>query len=485
LTLPPGWRTARSRLATAAAPLPRSLDLSPGPAPVADAAAAGESIRTWLRRLVREAQPDLAFLGFCLYVAVAISNVVRIGDLAMGAALLGLMFARGRRVVPLPLIFLTLFVLWGLNGLWASPAPTLVRTSLEAYGKILLITAVGFNVLRTPARFRLFLFLLLALFGAYPVRGALFNQFFYHAATLGRINWNFIFSNPNDLCALLFLPLGLAIGVLQTERQRTIRLLAMAGVGTIPIVMFLTQSRGGLLGLFVLVLLLVPRLRLRPRTIGLVGLVAAVVVTFAPDGVWSRMANLTKATDPTQLKSLDDMGSAAQRYELWKVGRRIIVDHPGFGTGMGAYGYVHAQYARMGAQTMQNTWAAGGMRDVHSTYLHVVAENGVIGAALFFSIFIATLVFADRLRRRLDQVSRQHAIQLYAAELSLLAFFVAGIFGSFTSITFTYLHAMVVWCMAHTLWLQHLRGPAVLNPALAPAAAAPQIPGGRRLHRRA
>jgi hypothetical protein len=409
---------------------------------------------------VREAQIDVPFAAFCLYVMVVISNFARLGDITIGTALLGLLFVRGKRAFPLPLLLLALFVSWGTLTLMWTSWPDAVKTSVEAYWKIFLIVLVAANVLRTPGRIRFFIFFLLALYAYYPVRGALFSQFIYHAATLGRIGWNHIFSNPNDLAALLFLPLGLASGVLLTERLRVVRWCALAGVILIPLIMFLTQSRGGLLGLAAFGLAMLRHVRLHPRTIGLLAVGAVVIALLAPRDVWTRMANLTKATDAENLSTLGDRGSAAQRIELWKVGRRIIADHTAAGVGLGAYPFTHAIYARQGAETLQNRGIAWGRRDVHSTYLHVTAETGVVGAALFFSIFIAVLSSAERIRRRLRKVSPPHAGQLYALEASLVAFFVAGIFGSFTMITFTYLHAIVLWALGNA----HARLPAQTVP---------------------
>ena len=90
----------------------------------------------------------------------------------------------------------------------------------------------------------------------------------------------------------------------------------------------------------------------------------------APNNVLDRVRGL-KAIDDGNLNQVDEEGSAFQRYEIWKVARTIIREHPVTGVGLGAYPAAH----RLTATRSQFNPTARGRRDTHSTYLNVTAET--------------------------------------------------------------------------------------------------------------
>src|SRR4029450_5106810 len=113
----------------------------------------------------------------------------------------------------------------------------------------------------------------------------------------GRYAWNFIFYNPNDLAALTLPILALSIAVLQGERTRGwVRLSALAGVVALPVLIFLTQSRGGILALATLGLLVMVQYRRRAKALAVFVVVAGVIGLAAPTSVWDRLRGLESAT---------------------------------------------------------------------------------------------------------------------------------------------------------------------------------------------
>jgi O-antigen ligase len=438
-----GWRSSRGYAAPAAvaapvAAMPTAARLTSEPV-----VSAAPSTFVWPWQNVKW---NLAFIGFCGYSIAVITYIAPIGRASMIVALLGLIFGKDRIRFPLPLVC---FIAWYLYA--AATAPTsewfvVVKEELVNIGIIGLIFLVAMNVLTERSRLRFYLFLTLAAYGMYPVRGAIFNQFIYHAAELGRIAWNGMFANPNDLIALLLFPLGLAVGVLYTERHKFVRYAALAGIALISLIAFMTQSRGGILALGFFGAWTLARQKRRLRMLPAVLGIVAVVVLFAPNDVWSRLKKISSATSSGELQEADDQGSAEQRFEIWKVAATISRDYPFTGVGLGAYPYEHWRYVYRGMKGFKTT--ARGLRDAHSSYLTALAETGVPGFIFWMGIFVTTIRTVQRARKTIKQTDPDGERQLFFAQLGLMSFGAAGVFGSWNHTPYTYVDVAILYCLA-------------------------------------
>jgi O-antigen ligase len=168
---------------------------------------------------------------------------------------------------------------------------------------------------------------------------------------------------------------------------------------------------------------------------------------FAPASVWDRLGGLSAATNAENLSEVDSEGSAEQRWQIWQTSFEIIADHPVTGVGWGAYAQANAAYAPMTGGGERRL----GARDTHSTYLNVLAETGYPGFFIFCGLVFGTLLQTDRVRRRWKQMMPAAAMQLYFLELGLLGFMVSGIFGSYSRLSFLYLHLVLMWVVAKAL----------------------------------
>ena len=95
--------------------------------------------------------------------------------------------------------------------------------------------------------------------------------------------------------------------------------------------------------------------------------------------------------------------------------------------------------------TVDPTGISRGRRDTHSTYFNLAAEVGLIGTMLFGALVLGILLHAERTRRRCRQFLPRSAQQLLYLELGLIGFLVAGIFGSYSKISFLYLHMGLIY----------------------------------------
>jgi O-antigen ligase len=206
------------------------------------------------------------------------------------------------------------------------------------------------------------------------------------------------------------------------------------------------------------------RSNMRQRVRVIFGMIVciAVLIPFAPEGVWDRLGGMKHLVgtriSQQQLQEADPEHSAEQRLEIWKIASTIIAEHPLFGVGIGAYSEEHLKVARR-----SNFKLIGrGARDTHSTYLNALAENGIPGFVMIVGLFYGVIAFAERVRRRAVKVFPADASRLLALEMGFGSFLVSGIWGSYQKLNVTYVMLVILWSAA-----------AVLKDQLDQASAAP------------
>ena len=392
----------------------------------------------------KDVQWSLTYVGFLGYIYSITTYRFPLGDVSIICARFGLLLQKQPLRVPGLLKGLGLFLLWATVGYSVSIVPGAVLDRLEVMGKLWLIALVASNALRTRQQIRFFLAFWLACFAFYPVRGALFNYYIYHENLAGRAIWNYMFSNPNDLAAFCILQLSMALGLNAIEEKGPVRLGAWLGMAVVPFLILLTKSRGAFLGFAVFLMFVLSGHRRRVRAFSLALVVGGLVLAVAPSGVLDRVFALKNIETTGDVGAADEEGSAEQRYEIWKVARTIIREHPIAGVGIGSYPYAHARTARR--SNFKPT--ALGYRDTHSTYLNVAAETGLIGVLIFLASYGALLYDVDMQRRRAKKLRPHTAQTIFMLEVGLVGFFTAGLFGSFAHVSFLVLHAVTMWCVA-------------------------------------
>lgn len=387
---------------------------------------------------------SLTFVAFLAYMFAITTYRLPIGDVAVVTALVGLAFEKRLRF-PALLGWFAILLAWNTIGLFVSPYGDVVQQDLLDFAKVGLILLAAANAVKTRSQIRTFIIFWLGCYALYPARGTYLNYFIARYSTFGRALWNYIYSNPNDLAALTILQLSMAAGLLVTEPKGWVRRAALIGVFVLTLLVFMTQSRGALLGLAIFGLLALIGQRHRLRAIAFAAALGGVVLVAAPSGVWTRLEGLMHARDSTNLSQVDKEGSAEQRFEIWQTAGRIIADHPVFGVGWGAYPNANAAYSPLRAA---GGLARLGARDTHSTYLNLLAETGVPGFLLFLALIGSTIFHAERIRRRVKSRLPKAARQLYLLELGLLGFLAAGIFASYSRLSFLYLHLVLIYAVA-------------------------------------
>lgn len=167
-----------------------------------------------------------------------------------------------------------------------------------------------------------------------------------------RIRGTGIFNDPNDLAFALVIGAPLTFWLWRSTRGVLKKSLSLAALGTIVYAIALTRSRGGLLGL---ALGLAPLLN---RHFGRKTQIAALAL----GGL------IFAATASGRMSTFNASEASAQgRIEAWSAGLQMLKTHPVFGVGFGNFLEYHELVA-------------------HNSYIHTLAELGLVGGFAFVSL---------------------------------------------------------------------------------------------------
>ena len=394
------------------------------------------------RPTARKSAVTLAGAGFVVYLWVVHSYRLPLGAAAILVGLCGVVLQRERLRIPAPLIWFGLWVAWAGIGYFTALHPEMTGPKIWEYVKLWLIFLLALNLCHTKQQLRLMIIAWLGIFAIYPVRGILMN-FIAGIQIQGRYQWNFIFSNPNDFATLTLPLMALATATLQSAKEKWVKYCALAGTVLLPLCIVITESRGGILALGTFGTLVLLQYRKRIGMLLLILMVIGGISQLAPQSVWNRLSGLKSVFNEETLDEADPYGSAKQRYDIWRVARAIVKDHPVFGIGAGAYPEVHLEYALTGkypGYVVQR-------RDPHSTYLHAAAENGIPGLGLFLAVIVSTFVAAIKGIKRIKKTDPKTAQSIQTLLFGVIAFLQASIFASMEFLPHVYIFIAIILTM--------------------------------------
>jgi O-antigen ligase len=218
---------------------------------------------------------------------------------------------------------------------------------------------------------------------------------------------------------IVAIPIGaVLVGHARTGLQRTI---VLGGIGLAVGSVITTLSRGGILALVALTLLLAVqpagtffRTRARKRLfLGVLVVGAALLLALSYSALAARTSSLFTTAD-----------GGSGRENLWKGAVTGVHQHPVFGLGFGAFTSQANDLMRMtpGVDFSAYKLRVGG-QPVHNAYLESLVELGPLGLALFLAILVATY----RALRRSARIATQRGSALIAGvsralSLSLIGF---------------------------------------------------------------
>lgn len=190
-----------------------------------------------------------------------------------------------------------------------------------------------------------------------------------------------------------------------------------------------SQSRGALLAVTTMALVLGAKSKRLIRTTAVLAVVGAGAFAFMPDSWTSRM-------DTIQTYQADT--SAMSRIWTWKTLWNVAVDRPLVGAGFRADNHeMFAKYApREGYEIFQ-----GSVFVAHSIYLSALGEHGFVGLGIYLSLGIWTWFAASRLAKTTQNVPDLMdwvPLLMRMTQVSLIGFAVGGAFLSLMMLDLTY-----------------------------------------------
>ena len=389
----------------------------------------------------------LGLISLAFYLWLIHSYKLPAGDVAVLALGVGMLMRAKTLTIPLPLALFGCLILWSLVGLGVTLEKNTTTTLLFSMAKLWIIVFCILNLIRNAAEIRFVIITWLGVFAMYPIRGAFYNAYICHCTEGGRVAWNFVFENPNDLAALTLIPMGLAAGVAYVERAKIWKYAGLIGTAVLTLTVMLTQSRGALLSIGVGVLVLAISSRKKARDLFLLFALMGAAALMAPRAVWERLGGLTNASVSGGMRGVDPEGSADSRWLVWQIALKQFKQHPFTGVGVGMMPKAHRWEAlRLGA-----VFTVRGERDTHSTYLRLAAETGLPGLVIYVLMWGAVIRKIRQVRAKIRHVRpREHQLLTFL-EVSIISFMVASIFGTYSYLSFTYISLAVAWLTAEIM----------------------------------
>lgn len=323
----------------------------------------------------------------------------------------GLVLAYGReRWLTLrtqTVLLIALGVWMGFSSLTAVD-PMLARGWTIGMWKILLVAVVTTGLVRTHSRFRALYLVIAGSLGFLGLKYGLYSvvRGGVHLGNAGS------FADNNGLAMILVMGVPLLVGIALTEDGAWLRwgsiVLTVLSIAAI----FSTFSRGGLLSLAVVVMILLARSG-RPFAVGIVGVLALTVLllTVSDDFKSSYTDRATSISDYRQDASMRG------RYREWNIAFHVFLDYPLVGVGPDNLQVVRDFYIHDGSPFLTT----------HNAYLQMLVACGLPALLLYLGSLTLGIWRLEVLRRR----SPAPWGKTYASmiQCSLIAYSVGGLIG--------------------------------------------------------
>jgi O-antigen ligase len=264
--------------------------------------------------------------------------------------------------------------------------------------------------------------------------------------------------NPNRLAMIATLGLVFIWEYSQAYRlKRWVRWGALAVILLMVVTVFLSASRGGLIGLVVAGMMLFVRRRGGSGRLlyglAVIGIAGMLIQEVVPEQAMERITNIPGISHEDPNASNAGEGSIERRKYTYEIGINIWRKAPIVGIGPGNWPYV-----RFMTDPLRSAAAA------HNSYLEALAEGGIVTLGLYavlFYVVIRDLLRCERDPRIVEQAKQDGLEWLLAAtRICLIAFLVFSLFADLWDLVFSYFLLGV-----SAVLIERYRPTAVLVPA--------------------
>ena len=331
---------------------------------------------------------------------------------AAGVTLLSMLVSRDKlSMPPSPVVKVLLaFVIWMCITTAVSFFPALSSEQLSKVLKIQLMTVVALLALKERKHIELFIWVNVLSIGFFGFKGGLFTIANGGGDRVAGPSGGF-FEGNNELAVALVI----VIPLMNFLRLHTSRFWLRHGLWVLMLLSAVavlgTQSRGALLAVVAMGLMMWFRSARKVATGLFLSGVAMVMLAFMPSSWESRM---------NTIENFQDDSSAMGRIEAWKMTINLANRHF-FGGGFEIYR--PDIYALFAPDSHQHQGA-------HSIYFSVLGEHGYLGLILFLCIWAMAFRVANQIRR--EAKKRDETLWLHTlasmCQVSLVGYLVGGSF---------------------------------------------------------
>jgi O-antigen ligase len=327
----------------------------------------------------------LWLLLFYVYVGLGAHVPAAAGPLAallLAAIVLALLRGEPPRLNDALFWYANAFMmLIALGSILFAQAPLLALLELSRYAKILLVTYLIVQLVRTPADLRSMMMVIFAGAVATVFLGAVMlllgvqrpNTTFVGGDGAGyMLRFTGAHENPNLAAAVMCSALPLGIFALKHARPRH-RVFFVAGVVILIVAIFATFSRSVVFPFAFVACAVIAREARSRRSHVVLAVLLALGFVIAPRSYWDRVLGLREAFETTTLD-----WSVYTRLLALQTAWDMFLDHPLTGVGIGNF-FVAAAYrlfVRMVA---------------HNTYLEILVGTGIFGLTAFLFVMLSGL----------------------------------------------------------------------------------------------
>ncbi|ADE15265.1 wzy family polymerase, exosortase system type 1 associated [Nitrosococcus halophilus Nc 4] len=335
------------------------------------------------------------------------------------AILGGLLLARDRKPIAWTPEFRLLLVLFGYMTFttFFAWAPEDAWVGWDKIAKILLMTYITTMLIYGKQRIYWLVLVATLSIGFYGFKSGLFSIFTGGQFHVRGPEKSFLSGN-NFLGLALVMGLPLLLVLAQQEARAWLRRLLYVTFALTFIAIPFTYSRGAMLGLAVMSLLLFMRWRNKVLLVILLIPMVFAGLAFAPEKVFERAQSI-------QDYEQDD--SAMQRIAAWDLAWNIAVDRPLRGGGFNFEGDPARWHTYLDPKYYD---VMKGAHVAHSIYFQVLGQHGFVGFGLFMIILFLTYQRLGQLKKQTVGVPDLQWISEYAWALraALIGYAVTGAF---------------------------------------------------------
>lgn len=287
--------------------------------------------------------------------------------------------------------------------------------------KLLILYFMIINLVKKPKQvflivwFLIFLGLIAGVIGVYQY----FNNIGLYSPEDGVLRITGTSLDPNDYAMHLVMIFPLLISLFFIVRNVIIRLILITTSILLLSNIIFTFSRGGFVGLGVVILfsfiMLIIQKRIKPVGVMILLISFILLLFFIPATYWTRMLTTLNPSE----------ASASARLESWKAGLNMMKDHPIIGVGLGVFAYEYALRASIATDEFKVKIP----RFAHNSYIQVGAEIGVIGLTFFLLLIFFSfrdISKAQRIFREKNEIALSDICQFLG--VGLIGYAVCGMF---------------------------------------------------------